>query len=360
MLSLFLCLWYCIGEVGNAMKLITFAIPSYNSEGYLSHAVDTILSGGDDVEIIIVNDGSTDGTAAIADAYAEKYPHIVKVVHKENGGHGSGVNCGVERAEGLYFKVVDSDDWVDEKALQTLLGAIRTHIAEKNEPDLYITNFVYDHAEDNTRFVRQFRKQFPVGEHFGWDKAGRFVGSQLLLMHAVMFKTQIIRDSGTVLPEHTFYVDNLFAFRPLPLCKKLFYCDVDLYHYFIGRADQSVTVANMTRRYDQQIRVMQCMYDCYGFEKIKAFEPGLRRYMLHALGAISMNTIMFCCSGGDDETRRSAYAAFWKHTLDADAQLYRYLRTRSYPAIVLWMPWRLRGHFMLAGYKVLCKINKLG
>ena len=342
------------------MKLITFTIPSYNSESYLSYAVDTILTGGEEVEIIIVDDGSTDGTAAIADGYAEKYPSIVRVVHKENGGHGSGVNCGIEHAAGLYFKVVDSDDWVDESALQTLLDTVRTHVQENDEPDLYITNFVYDHAEDNTFFLRHFRKKFPVGKHFGWKDAGRFFGSQLLLMHAVMFKTQIIRDSGTVLPHHTFYVDNLFAYRPLPLCNKLYYCDVNLYHYFIGRADQSVTVTNLTRRYDQQIRVMECMYGCYSFAHIMALEPGLRRYMLHALGAISMNTIMFCCSGGADEARRKAYTAFWQHTYDTDVSLYRYLRTRSYPAMVLWMPWKLRGAFMLAGYKVLCKINKLG
>ena len=99
------------------MKLITFAIPSYNSEKYLCHAVDTILTGGEEVEIIIVNDGSTDATAAIADSYARQYPTIVRAIHKENGGHGSGVNRGLQEATGLYFKVVDSDDWVDEEAL---------------------------------------------------------------------------------------------------------------------------------------------------------------------------------------------------------------------------------------------------
>ena len=106
------------------MKLITFAIPSYNSQDYLAHCVDTILTGGEDVEIIIVNDGSKDNTAAIADEYAAKYPTIVKAVHKENGGHGSGVNRGVAEATGLYYKVVDSDDWVGEEALAKLLSCV--------------------------------------------------------------------------------------------------------------------------------------------------------------------------------------------------------------------------------------------
>ena len=342
------------------MKLVSFVIPSYNSEAYLHHAVDTILSGGEDVEIIIVNDGSKDGTAAIADSYAEKYPTIVKVIHKENGGHGSGVNCGVNEASGLYFKVVDSDDWVDETALAELLPVTRAHVERGEEPDVYFTNFVYNHAADDTRFVRHFRRQFPVRKMFDWSQAKRFHGSQLLLMHAVMFKTQIIRKSKTVLPEHTFYVDNLFAFKPLPYCKKLFYCDVDLYQYYIGRADQSVNIQNLTRRYDQQIRVMKCIYDAYSYDQIMAMECGLRRYMLHAISAISMNTIMFCCSGGDDPERRQSYYDFWKHTIQKDKKLSRFLRFRGYPVAVRWMPWKIRGAFMLRGYRILCRINKLG
>lgn len=342
------------------MKLISFAIPSYNSEAYLHHAVDTILSGGEDVEIIIVNDGSMDSTGAIADSYAENYPDIVKVIHKENGGHGSGVNCGVSAATGMYFKVVDSDDWVDEIALRTLLDTIKKHIANVQEPDLYITNFVYNHAEDNTFFTRHFRRQLPVGRLFDWTEVKSFYGSQLLLMHALVFRTEVIRKSGTVLPEHTFYVDNLFAYRPLPMCKKLYYCDVDLYQYFIGRSDQSIAIENLTRRYDQQIRVMKCIFDAHSYNEIMAMEKGLRKYLLHTVGAISMNTMMFCCSGGDDARRRAAYADYWDYTRRRDLKLSRYIRTRGLPALVCWMPWKLRGWFMLTGYGILCKINKLG
>lgn len=342
------------------MKLISFAIPSYNSEAYLHHAVDTILSGGDEVEIIIINDGSKDGTAQIADAYAQKYPSIVKAVHKENGGHGSGVNRGVQEASGLYYKVVDSDDWVDEKALKSMLATIRGHVSKNIEPDVYFANFVYDHAEDQSTFVRHFRRQLPAGRLFGWNEVKPFYGSQLLLMHSVMFKTEIIRESKTVLPEHTFYVDNLFAYRPLPLCKKLYYCDVDLYHYFIGRSDQSITIENLTRRYEQQIRVMKCMYDSYSYDELMDMESGLKKYMLHCLGAISMNTMMFCCSGGDDAARREAYNEFWKHLGEQDPKLCLYLKKKSLPMFVYWMPWKIRGATMLWGYNILCKINKLG
>lgn len=96
------------------MKLLSIAVPCYNSEDYMRHCIETLLPGGEDVEIIIVDDGSTkDRTAEIADEYAAKYPGIVKAVHQENGGHGEAVNTGLRNATGLYFKVVDSDDWLD-------------------------------------------------------------------------------------------------------------------------------------------------------------------------------------------------------------------------------------------------------
>ena len=98
------------------MKLLTFAIPSYNSQDYMEHCILSLLPGGDDVEILIVDDGSKDRTAEIADEYERKYPGIVRAIHQENGGHGEAVNAGIRNATGLFFKVVDSDDWVDYEA----------------------------------------------------------------------------------------------------------------------------------------------------------------------------------------------------------------------------------------------------
>ena len=98
------------------MKLLSIAIPCYNSEAYMGKCVDSLLEGGDDVEIIIVNDGSADRTGEIAEDYVRRYPGIVKAVHQENGGHGAAVNAGIENAGGLFFKVVDSDDWVKKEA----------------------------------------------------------------------------------------------------------------------------------------------------------------------------------------------------------------------------------------------------
>ena len=120
------------------MKLITFAVPCYNSAAYMEHCVDTLLQGGERVEIILVDDGSVDETGAIADRYAEQYPEIVRVIHQPNGGHGEGVNQGIRNASGMYYKVVDSDDWLDVDALRRVMDKLE-QLARGPEPlDLMI------------------------------------------------------------------------------------------------------------------------------------------------------------------------------------------------------------------------------
>ena len=155
------------------MKYVTFVVPSYNSQDYMRHCIDTLLPGGDDVEIIIVNDGSKDDTGKIADEYAEKYPNIVRVVHKENGGHGSGVNKGIELATGKYLKVVDSDDWVDENAYKVYLETIKNHVDNDILVDVYFTNFVYENKVKNSQYTLKLNSHFPTDRVFGWKDVKR-------------------------------------------------------------------------------------------------------------------------------------------------------------------------------------------
>ena len=106
-------------------KCLTVTVPCYNSESYLERCVESLLKERDGLEIILVDDGSTDRTGQLADQYARVYPDVVRVVHKKNGGHGSGVNAGLMLANGIYFKVVDSDDWLDEAAFHKLMSVLR-------------------------------------------------------------------------------------------------------------------------------------------------------------------------------------------------------------------------------------------
>ena len=134
------------------MKILSIAVPCYNSEAYMEKCIDSLLVGGEEVEILIVDDGSKDGTTEIADRYQEKYPTIVKAIHQENKGHGGAVNTGVENATGLYFKVVDSDDWVNPEAYQKILNVLAEVVRGPKTLDLLISNYVYE--KEGTIFLK--------------------------------------------------------------------------------------------------------------------------------------------------------------------------------------------------------------
>ena len=160
-------------------KLITFAVPCYNSADYMDHCVRTLLSGGEDIEIILVDDGSAkDDTPAICDRYAAEYPDTVKAIHQENSGHGEGVNQGLRNASGLYYKVVDSDDWLDEAALKKVLDKLREFSQSERPVDLLIANYVYEHVEDQTQKVMGYHNVFPKNRVFTWADISRFRPSQ--------------------------------------------------------------------------------------------------------------------------------------------------------------------------------------
>ena len=339
-----------------AQKLITFAVPCYNSAAYMRHCIETLLSAGEQAEIILVDDGSTkDDTPAICDEYAAKYPTIVKAIHQENGGHGEGVNQGIRNATGLYYKVVDSDDWLDEAALRTVLAKLNTLIARGTASDLMICNYVYEHVEDNTSHTVRYTNVFPQNRLFSWTHVGHFRPDQNLLMHSVMYRTQVLRDCGMVLPKHTFYVDNIFVYQPLPFVKSMYYMDLDLYRYFIGRADQSVNESVMVKRVDQQLRVTRHMIDCQDLDALKG-QKKLRSYMLHYLSmmmAISDIFLLLDGSAAAKQKENELWAYLKAHT---SAGVYRSIRYGFGGVTNLKIP---KGDkLVLGGYRIAQKIFK--
>jgi glycosyltransferase involved in cell wall biosynthesis len=211
-----------------SMKILSFIVPCYNSQSYMERCIDSLLPGGDDVEIIIVNDGSTDKTGAIADTYRKRCPDTIMVIHQENRGHGGAINAGLALAEGAFIKVVDSDDWVDETAygqiLQTLKG-----FSETARPDVVISNYVYEKEGKRIKTVIRYPHTFPQGRVFTWAELGPIPKGRYILMHSIIYRRSILNECRLMLPEHTFYVDNLYAYIPLRYTKTLYYLDVDFY-----------------------------------------------------------------------------------------------------------------------------------
>ena len=163
------------------MKLLSIAVPCYNSSAYMRRCIDSLLPGGEDVEIIIVNDGSGDNTADIAEEYRERFPGIVKVVNKENGGHGSAVNSGMEHAKGLYFKVVDSDDWVNQSAYIRILDTLKELLKDGKTVDMFISNYVYEKEGERRKKVMKYHYALPEEQIFSWKDVRHFRVGQYIL-----------------------------------------------------------------------------------------------------------------------------------------------------------------------------------
>ena len=305
------------------MKYISFAIPCYNSEAYMEKAIQSILPGGEDVEIIVVNDGSSDGTSEVAKKYEEKYPGIVKAVDKENGGHGDAVNTGLAHATGVYFKVVDSDDWVDEEALLKILSAVKGFVDADSKVDMLISNYVYEKVGMTHKKVIHYRNVLPQNQVFRWDDIGSFHLDQYILMHSVIYRTEMLRLCQLKMPKHTFYVDNIYVYYPLPHVRTLYYMDVDFYRYFIGREDQSVNEKVMISRIDQQIYVTKSMISMYELRMVESKK--LRKYMINYL-AIMMTVSSIILIRSKTEENLEKKKALWKYLKEVDYRVYWKIR----------------------------------
>ena len=305
------------------MKLVSFAIPCYNSAEYMDKCIVSLLPGGEAVEIIIVDDGSVDNTLEIANDYAKKYPTIVKAVHKENGGHGDAVNTGLKNATGLYFKVVDSDDWVDGEAYKKVLETLKKLVDEGNCVDMLLTNYVYEKVYENKQRRMIYSFLFESDKVMTWADMKRNCKGFSILMHSVTYRTELLRECKLDLPKHTFYVDNLFVYEPLPYVKTLYYLNVDFYRYFIGRDGQSVAEQIMIKRIDQQLLVNYRLIDAYDVWSIE--EEHLREYMLSFLETITVVSTSLAYVSKDPENLEKV-KKLWKYIKEKDVRTYHHLR----------------------------------
>ncbi len=305
------------------MKLLSIAIPSYNSQDYMEHCIESLLIGGEDVEILIVDDGSKDRTAEIADAYAAKYPTICRAIHQENGGHGEAVNAGIRNATGLFFKVVDSDDWVDADAYMQVLDKLREFVVDGEATlDMLLSNYVYEKTGAKHKKVMR-QTGVPKGKVFTWSDVPHFYKGHYILMHSVIYRTAMLHECQLELPKHTFYVDSIYVFNPMPYVKTMYYLNVDFYRYFIGRDDQSVNEQVMIRRMEQQIRVNKLLIEKYDLFSL----PNKRcsQYMYNYVEIITMVSSIMCMISATEE-HMQVKADLWAYIKEQDERLYKKLR----------------------------------
>lgn len=296
------------------MKLLTITVPSYNVEKTLTATLESICVDElmPELDIIVVDDGSVDSTLNIAKDYERRYPQSVRVVSKENGGHGSAVNIGIELAAGRYFKVVDGDDRLERDGLKALLSCL-----EKTDADLVASNY---------------KKVLPDGTDAGiiafhgvcYGKKYRFEqlpadGTVYYGIHSSTFKTEVLKSSKTKLQEHTFYVDAEYALLPIPKVNTVEFLSECVYLYTVGSSGQSIDPANFVNRYDDHLRVVKRLaafaQNCDCSDKHK-------EYIYSVLAKLSFTQYMLAAFYDDDLKRGQVRLRSFDAWLRGDPRLY--------------------------------------
>ena len=321
--------------------------------------IESVLAlddGTGDIEIIVIDDGSAkDDTLAKAQSWQQRHPDIVWAIHQENKGHGGAVNTGLSHANGRYFKVVDSDDWLDADAGRAVLAYLRSQAELTSACDLVIANYVYEKVDEGARTVIDYRNVFPQGCEFGWSDVRAFKPSQYLLMHSVIYRTDMLREAGIVLPEHCFYVDNVFVYVPLPHVKSMRYFDCDLYRYYIGREDQSVNEDVMKGRIDQQLQVTRAMIDAVALPEA-APDRRLADYLCNYLAMMMCICSVFLRMIDTDESR-AKLDGIWAYLKEKRPRIYPRIRRNILNAATN-LPGDLGRRAGLAGYHLAQKVFK--
>lgn len=238
-------------------KLLTIVVPAYNVEKYIKNCLDSFidLSVLRSLEILIVDDGSTDSTASLAHTYEKKYPYSFKVLSKENGGHGSTINYAIPRATGKYFKVVDGDDWLDKSLLPQFIQLL------KNTHSDVISND-FNLVDDRTKKVTKRRKAVSNSYHYNreWGFA-EAVMDPLITIHSMTIRTDVLQKNDIRVDEHCFYEDQEYILYPIPYCTSITFSPLPLYQYRLGRSGQSVDIKMMIKRHDQHLKVLDALFE---------------------------------------------------------------------------------------------------
>lgn len=244
-------------------KILTVVVPSYNAQEFLPKGIPTFLDNRilDDIEILIVDDGSTDKTGKIADSYHEKYPNTVTVVHKENGGHGSTINTGIRFAHGKYFSVVDADDWVKTDNFVKLVSKLK-----RLDSDLIVSSYEFISSDNKVLKYKKIKK-LPYNKEvllFDFD----YTVLKNINIHTCFFKTEILRKHNIKCHEHLFYVDAEYILYSLLHIKTITSLNLTIVQYLYGRVGQSVSTEGQKKYNKHALKVLQ--YLLYFYENNKA------------------------------------------------------------------------------------------
>lgn len=234
-------------------KVLTIVIPSYNVEKYLEKTLESFIDDSilDNIEILVIDDGSKDSTSQIALKYQEKYPNTFRLVSKENGGHGSTINEGIKLSKGKYFKVVDGDDWVDTESFVKLVNCLKNC-----NSDYIITNYYEVNDLTSEKHAVSFQLKDEYEYHFS-----EICERVQIPMHSVTILTDILKDNEIRLDEHCFYVDVEYVLYPIKYVESVKFFDIYVYMYRLALATQSVSMKGFQRHIQNHLDVIMHLLD---------------------------------------------------------------------------------------------------
>ena len=285
------------------MKLLSIVIPTYNTEHYLARCLDSLLTEEvlKELEVIVVNDGSKDGSLAIAKRYAKRYPRTVTVIDRENGGHGSTINAGLKAAKGRYFRVLDSDDWFDTCNFVKYFRALR-----QCREDVGITPYTQEYAYNGQRVDYPYA-YFKHNRVYQMDELEYDESMVYFTMASSTYRTELLRESGLVLFEKCFYVDMMFNMVPIPYVKTVRFLNYYVYRYFMGSPTQSMSQQNLLRNLPNHERVLNFLIDYY-VEHRESVSDNVRNYMGQMIYFMYYTHMDLVCMKLQD--RKKAYTMF--------------------------------------------------
>lgn len=321
--------------------LLTITVPAYNMEPYLDRCLRSVcrthLSGA--VEILVVNDGSTDGSLALARNYEAEFPAMVRVIDKPNGGHGSAINKGIEEARGKYFRVLDADDWYDTDNLDAFIGLL-----SGTDADMLLSPYTEVCTESGETVQKGIFHGIVKGRVYRFDETDLTKTADYIPMHTVTYKTSLLQEGDIRLQEHTFYVDCEYCLYPLPLVRTILFTDLDIYRYYIGRGGQSVSDAGRRKHIDSHLRVVRALIAFYAEHK-KDLSRNKRRYFRHFIRLIvsdDFSSLIRCFPDRLEWVRQEIRATMRLARKEGVREVLPRKKKIPHLRLLLWAPWALR------------------
>lgn len=328
-------------------KVLTVVVPSYNVEKYIRQTLESLNHKAilEAIEVLVVDDGSSDDTAKIGKEYEEQYPRTYRVISKSNGGHGSTINCGIEQARGTFFKVVDGDDWVDTEAFVNVVEKLR-----RCQADYVITDYceVYDNTGER---VRKSFLELDSMEHREWSFQ-EIADLVQIPMHALIIRTSILKENKIRLDEHRFYVDVEYVLFPVPYVERVTYYPMCVYMYRLARISQSVSIQGYQKHMQDHMDVILRLIEFFESYRMKCDDTKKCAYIAKRIAQMIGDQITIFLSFPVENTEiRSIFQKFDQQVQEKSRKIYELSGAESGTLRVL----RKTG---FRGYRMIMKLGK--